>query len=121
MNRPEQILHKEVAKHIRARGVPGLVFWHTPNQGRVGGHRGRVQGAILKGLGVRAGVSDFVFLNKGLFYALELKVPGGRPTEEQLRFIDDVNKAGGFACVAAGLDTAIKVLETWGLIRGATA
>lgn len=118
MKRPEQAIHKAVADNIRKRGVSNLVWWHTPNQGRVGGQRGRVQGAILKGLGVRAGVSDFVFLRNGKFYALELKADGGRPTEDQLKFISDVNSAGGFAAWAAGLNRALACLEAWDLLKG---
>lgn len=121
MNRPEQTMHKDIAKHIRARGVPGLVWWHTANGARYGGKNPAMHGAIMKSLGVRAGVSDFVFLHKGLFYALELKAAGGKPTEAQQSFMDDVNRAGGFACYVAGLDTALKVLEAWGLVKGATA
>lgn len=118
MKRPEQTIHRAVATNLRKRGAPGMVYWHTPNQGRVGGHRGRVQGAILKSLGVRAGVSDFVFLHGGKFYALELKAGAGKPTEDQLAFIADVNNAGGFAAWASGLDRALACLEAWGLLKG---
>lgn len=121
MNRPEQQMHKDVAKHIRARGVPGLVWWHTANGARYGGKNPAMHGAIMKSLGVRAGVSDFVFLHDGRFYALELKADGGKPTEAQQAFLDDVNKAGGFSVCADGLDRAIGCLETWGLLKGKTA
>lgn len=121
MKRPEQIIHKAVAHHLRQRAVPGLMWWHTPNGARMPGRRGHVQGAIAKGLGVRAGVSDILALHEGKFFALELKAPGGRPTEEQLRFIGDVRANGGFTCVAEGLDQALRALEMWGLVRGVTA
>jgi hypothetical protein len=125
MQRPEQIIHKAVADHLRQRGVPGLVWWHTAQGVKIGGRRNRkgvaIQGAIMKGLGVRAGVSDILALHGGKFFALELKAPGGRPTEEQLRFIDDVRGQGGFTCVAEGLDQALRVLECWGLVRGVAA
>jgi hypothetical protein len=121
VNRPEQDMHKDVAKHIRARGVPGLVWWHTQNGARYGGKNPAMHGAIMKSLGVRAGVSDFVFLYDGRFYALELKAIGGKPTEAQQQFMDDVNKAGGYALCVAGLDLALKVLRAWGLLRGEAA
>jgi hypothetical protein len=73
------------------------------------------------GLGVRAGVSDILALHHGKFFALELKAPGGRPTEDQLAFISDVQANGGFTCVAEGLDEALRALETWGLLRGVSA
>src|SRR5262249_55327229 len=72
-------------------------------------------------MGVRAGVSDFVLLHRGHAYALELKAPKGRPTIEQMEFVSDFNSAGGHACIAEGLDRALRVLETWGLLRGQAA
>lgn len=124
MLRPEQEIHKAVAAHLRQRGAPGVLWWHSPN----GAHYGKrnrkgaaIQGAIMKGLGVRAGVSDIVALHKGMFYALELKAPGGRPTEAQLEFISDVRANGGFTCVAEGLNEALGALEMWGLVRGVAA
>ncbi len=121
MKRPEQLIHKAVADHLRQRGAPGMLFWHTPNGARMPGRRGHVQGAIAKGLGVRAGVSDILALHNGKFFAMELKAPGGRPTEEQLRFIDEVRANGGYTCVAEGLDSALRTLEAWGLVRGQAA
>lgn len=121
MQRPEQKIHKAIAAHLRQRGAPGILWWHTPNGAHVPGRRGRVQGGIQKAMGVRAGVSDIVALHKGRFFALELKVPGGQPTELQLEFISAVRANGGFACVAEGLDQAISALEMWGLVRGVVA
>jgi hypothetical protein len=119
--RPEQAIHKAVVAHLRQRGVPGLVFWHTPNGVRGRSRRHHVQGAIAKGMGVRPGVSDLVLLHRGRAYALELKAPTGRPTVEQMEFVSDFNSAGGHACIADGLDRALRVLETWGLLRGQAA
>jgi hypothetical protein len=117
----EQQLHRAVVVHLRQRGAPGLVFWHTPNGIKGRSRKHHVQGAIAKGLGVRAGVSDLVLLHRGHAYALELKAPKGRPTVEQMEFVSDFNSAGGHACIAEGLDRALRVLETWGLLRGQAA
>lgn len=118
MDRPEQDIQKTVVKHLRQRGVPGLVFWHTPNgvAGRTRKHM--IQGAIAKGMGARAGVSDLIAVHDGKIFALELKAPGGRPTEAQLEFISDMENAGAFTCVAEGLDSALGALELWGLVKG---
>jgi hypothetical protein len=125
MKRPEQDIHKAVAAHLRQRGAPGLVWWHTPNGAMLGGKRSRkgiaIQGSIMKGLGVRAGVSDILALYRGKFFALELKAEGGRPTEDQLAFHSEVKANGGFTCVADGLDRALRALEMWGLLRGVSA
>ncbi|MGB6658407.1 MAG: VRR-NUC domain-containing protein [Xanthobacteraceae bacterium] len=117
----EQELHRAVVLHLRQRGVPDLVFWHTPNGVKGRSRKHHVQGAIAKGLGVRAGVSDLVLLHRGHAYALELKAPNGRPTVEQMEFVSDFNSAGGHACIVEGLDRALRVLETWGLLRGQAA
>jgi len=111
--RPEDSIQRAVCQHLRMRGARGLLWWHVPN----GGKRSRVEAAILKGLGVRAGVSDIIAVHEGKAFALELKADGGRPTEAQLQFIDDFRAAGGNAVVAEGLDQALRVLETWKLLR----
>lgn len=113
--RIEDDIQRAVIQHLRERGAPGIVFWHTPN----GGKRNKTEAAILKGLGVRAGVSDIVCIHKSRIFALELKAPNAKPaTESQMQFISDLNAAGGFGCIVVGLDKAIKVLETWGLLKG---
>jgi hypothetical protein len=91
-----------------------LVWWHTPN----GGKRPPVEAAIMKGLGVRAGVADLILVHRGRPFALELKADDGRPTVEQMTFVSDFNAAGGCACIEHGLDRALRTLETWGLLRG---
>lgn len=75
----------------------------------------------MKGLGVRAGVADLLFLDEGKFYSLELKAMGRRSTEAQIAWRLDVNRAGGFASEAQGLDEALRILEAWQLLRGTAA
>jgi hypothetical protein len=69
-------------------------------------------------LGVRPGASDLLLWHDGKSFALELKAPGGRATESQLAFLADMERAGAYTCMAEGVDRALKVLETWGLLRG---
>lgn len=113
--RPEQVIHRAVVQHLEARGVPGMLFLHVPN----GGWRSHTEAAILKGMGVRKGASDLLFWHKNRTFALELKASGGKPpTVEQMQFMSDFNAAGGYGCIVEGLDRALKVLETWGLLKG---
>jgi len=117
-NRPEDAMQKAVLAHLQARGARGLIYWHTPN----GGRRSRTEGAIFKGLGVRAGVADLILIHNGSCYALELKAgDSARPTVAQMQFMSDFNAAGGHGCICHTLDRALRVLETWGLLRGAAA
>ena len=115
--RPEDCVERAVCEHLRIRGARGLLWWHTPN----GGKRRPIEAAIMKSLGVRAGVADLILLHAGRMFALELKAEDGRPTTAQMQFISDFNAAvapNGDACIAQGLDRALRVLETWGLLRG---
>lgn len=116
IRRPEDQIQRAVFQHIRARGVPGLVAWHTPN----GGKRKPIEAAIFKSMGVRAGVADIIAVHQGRIFALELKAENGRPSESQLEFLSDIERAGAFTAMPRGLDAAIATLEAWGLLKGIT-
>jgi hypothetical protein len=119
---PEDSIQKAVCDHLRARAAPGVLWFHVPNGAKLGGARNAkgiaIQGARLKGLGVRPGVSDLILVHRGRAFALELKAPSGRATEQQMQFVSDFNAAGGFGTIASGLDEALRILEVWGLVRG---
>jgi hypothetical protein len=120
--RPEQSIHHAVADHLRQRGATGLVWWHTANGMFAGGKRSgkgiAIQAAIMKGLGMRAGVADIIAVHQGKIFALELKTDGGRTSEAQKQFLADMKNAGAHVEVALGLDNALAVLERWQLLRG---
>jgi hypothetical protein len=103
----ELAVQRAIFQHIATRGVPGLVAFHVPNEN-----------TFNIGQGLKRGVSDVILLHESRFYALELKVGSRVPSADQLAFIDDVNRAGGFACWCSGLDAAIRILEGWQLLRG---
>jgi hypothetical protein len=111
---PEATIQSAVFAHLRARGAPGLFAFHVPN----GGYRKPIEAAILKGLGVVAGVPDVIAIHQGRCYAMELKAEGARPTETQLATIAAMEAAGACTCIAEGLDRALACLEGWGLLRG---
>jgi len=113
LKRAEQQIHLAVAQHLRTRGVPGMVWFHPAN----GGFRTKREAAILKAMGVRAGVSDFIFVHNNKVFALELKAERGRASEAQMRFLSDIDRAGAYTAMPAGLDAALATLEAWGLIR----
>jgi hypothetical protein len=118
----EDAVQMALVQHIELRKVPGLVWWHTPNSSKMGGKvtkSGVPLAAIrAKKMGLRAGVSDLVFLRPdGILFTLELKSKGGHPTEEQHCFMDDVELAGGYAAWTDSLDRALEILKAWELIR----
>jgi hypothetical protein len=112
--RPEQQIQRAVFHHLAVRAASAVFAFHPAN----GGWRSPVEGAILKGMGVRAGVPDIVAVKNGQCYALELKAPDGRLTPAQRDAHAALAAAGATVAVAYGLDDALARLEAWGLVRG---
>ena len=110
----EQRVQRGVTAQLTARPAPGLWWCHVPN----GGFRRKTEAAILAGLGLRKGAPDLLLIHQGNVYGLELKRIGGRPSEDQLACLAAMEAAGAFTAIAEGLDRAIAVLESWGLLRG---
>ena len=50
-------------------------------------------------------------LTTGEFLGIEVKMPGKKPTEDQLYFIDMINKNGGFAFYCTAVEQALHMLE----------
>jgi hypothetical protein len=103
-----------VVAHFAARGVRDTFVFHPGN----GGYRRPVESAILRGLGLVAGVPDLIIVHEGRFFGLELKSDGGRLSEAQKAAHAALRAAGATVAVAYGLDAAIKQLEQWHLLRG---
>jgi hypothetical protein len=113
-SRPEQQIQRAVFQHLELRGASTMFAFHPAN----GGWRSRVEAAILKGMGVRAGVPDIIAVKGGRCYALELKASGGRLTPVQRDAHAALVAAGATVEAAYGLDDALARLEAWGLLRG---
>ena len=122
---PEDAIQIAVADHLRQRGSPGVVFWHTPNGTKLGGKRSKkgypIQAGRLKRFGVRPGVSDVVAFHQGRMFCLELKAPGNKPTAEQYAFLSAMEEQGAFTAWVDSLDRALAVLEEWKLLQGRAA
>lgn len=59
------------------------------------------------------GISDIIGCSpQGRFIAIEVKKPEGKVSEEQLDFIERVNRIGGTAFVAYSLDDVMAKIET---------
>jgi hypothetical protein len=99
--------------HIRRRGAPGLVAWHTPN----GGARSKAAAARFKAMGVRAGVPDMAYALPGARMVFhELKAEGGRLSLAQNDLHERLRAHGFDVLVTVGLDAAIAALEGAGVI-----
>jgi hypothetical protein len=122
--RQEESVQRSFFDHVRARGVEGLVVWHTPQGNLLGGvTKGGVplQAIINKRLGVLAGVSDVLAFHRGQMFCLELKSETGTLTVSQRAFLDAMTVQGATCAVAKGLDQALELFEAWGLLKGKTA
>ncbi len=108
----EEKIHAATIQHLQLRSVPGVVWWHTPNES-IAHVAHRVK---LKRLGAKAGVADLVLLHAGKIFCLEIKTAKGRATDAQRDFIDAVNAAGGHAAIGRGLNHCLQILEGWRLL-----
>lgn len=110
MKRPEQALHKTVARYLDLF-LPKTATWFHPANG---GYRRKVEAAILKGMGVRAGIPDIVIVWEGRAYFIELKAGTGKLTDHQVNMMRLLTDAGaGWRCCTS-LNDVMETLKGWG-------
>lgn len=63
------------------------------------------------------GLPDIICCYKGRFLGLECKLPSGRLTEPQKRAIEQINRAGGFACRVESVEDVKRVIARVDLER----
>jgi len=101
MSTPEGIVVKDCLDYLRAIGAVVI----RNNTGR----RGGVSYGSL-------GSSDIIVcLRGGRFLAVECKIPGGKVTQEQRYFLDDVRKLGGIAVVAHSVEDLAEAISAEGV------
>jgi hypothetical protein len=109
MKRPEQILQRQVATFLDWALPSDAVWWHTPN----GGGRSKIEGAIFKAMGVKAGVPDIIICWRNITYAIELKAKRGRHSPEQYLMQARLVRAGVIFAEARRFDDVITILTNW--------
>lgn len=67
------------------------------------------QGAILRAMGMVAGVSDLLWLHKGILYCIELKTETGRQSDAQKAWSKAITNQSGVYILINNLD-AFKAL-----------
>jgi Holliday junction resolvase len=84
----------------------------------------KIQSRILKGLkeaGIyahkniatnRSGIPDIIACVDGAYVALEVKSPGGKPTELQLYNIEQIRKSGGIAEIVYSWEDVAKLIRS---------
>lgn len=107
--RSEQIMLIEWAELMQRR-IPALKWlYHVPN----GGKRDPSTGALLKKMGVKAGVPDLCLpVPVGRYHGLyiELKIGKGRPSDRQREWIAHLFEAGYAVHICYGFKEAAKVI-----------
>jgi len=90
---------------------------HKDNQTVTLANARMIQAGLCRGgsdiIGIRPTVitQEMVGQTVGVFLADEVKTPTGRPTKEQLRFIEAVNNAGGISGIACSVEDALKLIR----------
>ena len=110
MQRPEQILHRQIAVFLDV-ALAGNATWTTIPLG--GG--GKLRGSILKGLGAKQGFPDVMVLDAGRAIFLELKAPKGRVSPAQEACHRALRRAGAPVYIIRSLEEAIAALRQAGV------
>lgn len=66
---------------------------------------------IREAQGTKNGIADLLLCYRGRFVAPELKAINGVPSSQQLRFIENVHKAGGIGGICSTLQDIWDLLE----------
>src|SRR5262249_29541325 len=110
--RTERQIQRDVLHNLEWRAPAGTTWYHIPN----GGYRRPVEAAILKSLGVVAGMPDLAVIQNGRSFFLELKSARGRLSENQKACHERLRDAGCVVGVAGSVDQALDLLQTWGVL-----
>lgn len=85
----------------------------TPEGHRVKYGVGNPGGSDLIGVTPVTVTADMVGRTIGVFTAIEVKTPTGKPTAAQLNFIDVIRRAGGIAGICRSPDDLSKLIEEY--------
>ena len=103
-----QWAHYAAAEHPELR-----LLFAIPN----GGYRSKATAGRMKATGTKPGVPDMMLpVPRGEYHGLwiELKrAKGGRVSDEQHWWIDELNRCGYMAVVAKGSEMAIRIIEAY--------
>lgn len=118
----EHQLHRAVAEYL-ALALPEQCWWTTFPAG--GG--GRIRGAQLKSMGLRAGVPDILILrdwmnsNRPRTFWIELKTATGRASIEQKICHAELKAVGCNVAVCRSVNDVQETLIGWGFVPRARA
>lgn len=100
---------RAVVEYLEWLKIP---FYHVANERNCSPQRG----AMLKRLGVQAGVPDLCIpVSMGGYHALyiEMKSKSGRPSMNQRKWIKTLRQYGNYAAICYGADQAIELISQY--------
>ena len=110
---PERRTHIAIADTLRADCRPGWWWSHIPS----GEYRTENTGALLKRMGLKPGMSDFLLIDPlGEHHWLELKRGASPLSEHQTDFLGMLRQRGVKCAVARSYADAIDTLKAWGVL-----
>ena len=113
---PEEQLHRAVARFLDV-ALPEDAWWSTFPSG--GG--GKIRGARLKAMGLKAGVPDILIIWRGEAFWIELKAKGGRVSSAQWETRTAIARAGSHVGFVYGVDEVDSLLRAFGVpLRAST-
>jgi hypothetical protein len=111
---PELAIHEAIVDALKVLLKPGILYWHTPNEGE----RDDAYAYRLKRMGVLAGVPDLLFIMPGGRVAfIEVKTPEGTLSLAQKAFRDSAIASGCQYAVAISVTDALRTLQEWGCLK----
>ena len=113
--KPEQQLCINISDELRRFPVSGklkAVWTHVPNEG----NRSRLNGAILKAMGMIPGYADYVFCWDNGSGTIEIKADKGKPTELQKLFARWCDDSGVKYALCRSVEEVMDSLKSWGVL-----
>lgn len=108
----EQILFMQWCRHHEDMYPQLCWIHHIPN----GGRRDAKEAAVLKQMGVKAGVSDIHFpypSGKYIGMYIEMKFGTNMPSKEQREFLREMELVGHYCCICYSAAAAVKAVEEY--------
>lgn len=111
MTRTSKPLEKDIERAILLylELLPECFAWKNDNVGIYDPRKKTYRKVVSKFK--PAGVADIIGIYMGKFLAIEVKRPGGKTTEHQKAFLEQIKISGGIAFVAHSVDEVIEKLE----------
>lgn len=111
----EQQIHIAIVAYLRRVLPQPHIIVHARNEGNRGGHKGAIDGARGKAMGVQPGWPDLLIYTGGEGYAIEVKRPGEYLSPIQRHVAAELDTQGIPNAVCRSVDDVRTALAAWGV------